>query len=144
MKSFIIERVGLTPEATYGVLLLDGRPICLTLEDPWLDNERNISCIPSGVYYCVSFISTRFGKTYYVEDVPSRSGIIFHSGNWAGVPGVSKGKEAGDTQGCILPGSRFGRLRWRGGATGVLHSKKAFKGFLQAVDSDKEFQLTIR
>jgi len=68
-----------------------------TLERPWLQNQRNVSCIPEGRY---TVKRDNFGRYQYyrVEDVPDRSGIEFHGG---AVPAHSKG--------CILVGTGFTR-----------------------------------
>ena len=41
-------RVTTGMDGTFGVLIKDGVPLCVTLELPWRDNERSISCIPEG------------------------------------------------------------------------------------------------
>lgn len=78
---------------TYGALVFNGRVVCHTYELPWLNNARNVSCIPEGEYPLVKIHSERHSDCYLVENVPNRSGILIHMGN---------GKS--DTQGCILPG----------------------------------------
>lgn len=55
---------------------------CKTLELPWRDNQRRISCIPSGTYKAVKHHSPRFGRSFWVKDVPGRSEILIHSGNY--------------------------------------------------------------
>lgn len=79
--------------ATRGVILAGGVPLCHTLELPWIDNRKNWSCIPPGVYRLTKASSPRFAKCFYVHDVPGRSGILIHPGN-----------TVADIQGCILPG----------------------------------------
>lgn len=81
---------------THGVLLDEGVPFALSLEPPDRNNEPFESCIPAGVYICKYVTSKRFGATYEVKDVPSRSHILFHKGNFTK-----------DTSGCILVGERF-------------------------------------
>jgi hypothetical protein len=67
-----------------------------SLELPYLENHKDISCIPPGEYKCERITSVKFGLCFIVKDVPGRSGILFHSGNFTT-----------DTEGCILPGLRF-------------------------------------
>lgn len=56
---------------------------CVTLELPYKDNQRNISCIPVGVYPCRWTLSYRMNTmTYEVTQVPNRSGIRIHSANY--------------------------------------------------------------
>ena len=54
--------------------------LCKTLELPWLDNERNKSCIPEGNYIMVK--EEKSAKHLYphfrILDVPNRSGILIH------------------------------------------------------------------
>lgn len=71
---------------------------CRTLELPWKNNERRASCIPTGVY------PVRYRKDYEsmlcdydhleVENVPDRSHILFHIGNFFT-----------DILGCIITGT---------------------------------------
>ncbi len=37
-------------EQTIGSLMMDGEIFCYTLELPWRENRKNISCIPIGDY----------------------------------------------------------------------------------------------
>ncbi|RKZ67308.1 MAG: hypothetical protein DRQ48_09910, partial [Gammaproteobacteria bacterium] len=52
-----------------------------TIERPWLDNEENISCIPTGVYTCKRTMSPKFGLVYEIMDVEDRTHILFHAAN---------------------------------------------------------------
>lgn len=96
---------------TYGVLTLNGRPECLTLEEAWRENARQISCIPPGVYDLKFVDSPRFGEAIELLKVPNRSNILIHSGN-----------TTDDTEGCILLGTTYGELN---GLPAVLQSKSA-------------------
>ena len=65
-----------------------------TLEDPWLDNAPNVSCIPLGTYPCAMTKSARFGRVMpQLLAVPGRGGIRIHGGN-----------TTADTLGCPLVG----------------------------------------
>ena len=69
-----------------------------TLELPWLQNQRNISCIPEGRYIIDTYSSERYPEAFKVRtpgarEVTDRSAILIHTGNY------NK-----DTKGCILPG----------------------------------------
>ena len=78
---------------------------CKTLELPWLNNQRRISCIPKGSYKTIRHRSPKYGDCFWLQDVPGRSEILIHAGNFAG----SKNPKTGtpDTLGCILPGASF-------------------------------------
>jgi len=84
-----------------------GSLICLTIERGWLNNARNISCIPQGEYVIQEHISPRFGRCIKVFDkdgiseVQGRSQILFHVGNF--VNWSLNGVIQSDTEGCILP-----------------------------------------
>jgi hypothetical protein len=65
-----------------------------TLELAWNNNERGISCIPSGVYVVKRKTSFRHGQCFELQNVTGRSNILIHSGNFNR-----------DTKGCILIGS---------------------------------------
>ena len=95
--NLLIIRDTFTEQSTIGNLYLNGELFCDTLENPWLDNQKNISCIPKGEYK-VRLRTARESATrdylhMLVKDVPNRSYILFHRGN-----------TAKDTQGCILVG----------------------------------------
>ena len=81
---------------------------CYTMELPWRQNQRNISCIPSGLYLLQLRISPHFGRVYWITDVPSRSYILIHSGNWAG--DIQRGLKT-HTNGCVLLGKYHGWLQ---------------------------------
>lgn len=85
---------------TLGTLMvMDGEhPLfkCKTIELPDLGNQPNCSCIPEGVYDVVKHVSPRHGKCFAVLNVPGRTDILIHKGNYTT-----------DTLGCILPGAGF-------------------------------------
>ena len=135
---FHLLRVAQTTHGTFGVLLKNYSPFCLTLEDAWLGNASNISCIPSGIYTCSRFQSSHHGETFLVEDVPGRSGVLFHLGNFAG----SIGQKSGDTDGCILLADSF-KLNEKGEAIGIFPSKAAVQRFLSALKGVSSFSLEV-
>ena len=53
-----------------------------TLELPWENNQRNISCIPKGVYNIKKIESPHLGYCLDVKCVPNRTYIRIHSGNY--------------------------------------------------------------
>jgi len=78
---------------------------CSTLELPWLDNARQISCIPAGRYRVIKFKSPTKGHCFSILDVPGRTNVLIHIGNYAGSHNPKSGTP--DTLGCILIGSGF-------------------------------------
>ena len=76
-----LKRIAHTDDGTFGVLLLEGSPFAVTLERPWLDNQRGKSCIPTGVYLAMRCRtsatyghqdSPKFGNTFVVPQRQSR------------------------------------------------------------------------
>lgn len=116
-------------DGTFGVLRLNGRAWCVTLEPPEHDNAKNISRIPRGEYVCRRVRSPRFGVVFEVADVPGRTHILLHPGNMLS-----------DTQGCVLLGRNFGQLQ---GGRAVLNSGSTFASFMEAMDGVDEFRFTI-
>lgn len=78
---------------TNGSIYIDGQFVCHTIELPWRDNQRRISCIPEGRYRLHKRNTARFGDHIYVAEVEGRSAILFHPANNA----------ATELQGCIAP-----------------------------------------
>ena len=116
---------------TYGVLLReDGIPFALTLERPWLENQRSVSCIPTGTYTAKRHVSPRFGETFHLQDVPGRSEILLHKGNIDD-----------DSHGCILVGEQFNNVR---GEDGITASKEGFAEFMATVRGYDEITITVK
>lgn len=105
-----------------------------SLELPFLQNKPNISCIPAGEYECERYLSETFGICFLVKDVPGRSEIVIHAGNFAAGDDV-------DTRGCILVGLRFVDINADGNID-VKDSGKAMS-VLRAI-LPKSFKLIIR
>ena len=96
--NLLIIRDTFSEKSTLGKLFINGELFCDTLELPYINNERSISCIPAGKYK-VRLRTARESATrdylhLLVQDVPDRDYILFHRGN-----------SAKDTRGCILVGN---------------------------------------
>jgi len=125
----VLKRISQTAECTRGVLLAANEPICLTLENPWLNNEPNVSCIPDGEYEIGPVNSPHFGHVYEIKNVPGRSHILLHKGN------IER-----DTEGCVLLGSSFGTLAMQ---PAVLGSKAAFDKFMRFMASNPKGRIKV-
>lgn len=136
---FTIKRISSGYSGTYSVFLHWKEAFALTVEPPWKDNEVNISCIPPGEYLCKRIVSPRFGPTFQIVDVPGRTEIVFHTGNFGYFPLFSK-RVKSSTKGCVVVGEEFGRL-W--GFPALLSSKKGFREFLKRTKHLDEFYLKI-
>jgi hypothetical protein len=95
--NLLILRDTFTDESTIGGLFLNGERFSDTLELPYRDNQRSISCIPTGEYKVRLRLPRESATRHYihllVKDVKNRSHILFHRGN-----------TAKDSRGCILVG----------------------------------------
>ena len=95
--NLLLLRDTFTDESTIGELFLNGERFCDTLELPYRDNQKSISCIPTGEYKVRLRLPRESATRHYihllVKDVKDRSHILFHRGN-----------TAKDTRGCILVG----------------------------------------
>lgn len=131
MLSFNLDRIQTGAVGTFGVLSMNKSlaPFCLTLEDPWRNNARNISCIPSGQYVVKKHVSPTHGDCWLVRDVPGRTFILFHRGN-----------THVDTQGCILVGEEYSFLR---GVPSVNASGRAWEEMQSLLLGEREFWLNI-
>lgn len=81
---------------------------CKTLELPWKNNERNISCIPEGTYPVKIRYSKKYGTHLHITNVPDRDLILIHWGNFAGSKNPKSGHS--DIRGCVLVGQRYGDI----------------------------------
>lgn len=125
-----------TDQGTVGIFMHEDTDFwCYTMELPWKNNSRNISCIPSGVYIAKRRWSKKYGHHFHITDVEGRSWILIHSGNYAG--DVSKGYKT-HSAGCILFGKTAGYIK---GQRAVMNSRTAVRNFMNTVT--EEFELTI-
>jgi hypothetical protein len=84
---------------TYDVLGTNGtvysgeKSICYTIELPWKENQKRISCIPEGRYEIVKRYSAKFKWHFILINVPNRAFILIHPANDA----------LKELKGCIAP-----------------------------------------
>lgn len=69
------------PDGTNGTLQIDGKHVCKTIELPWKENQRRVSCIPEGEYFLKRRYSQKFGWHLHLQDVPERDLILIHPAN---------------------------------------------------------------
>lgn len=114
-----LKRDVLTSEFTLGALSVDGSHECYTAEDAVRDGPkvRGETAIPAGRYKVIVTHSPRFKRPLpLLLGVQGFEGIRIHPGN-----------DAGDTEGCILPG----RTRT---PDGVGESRAAFDGLFRQIE----------
>ena len=101
IMEIIIARIQQNETQTLGKLFVFDRLgneviSCCTLELPWLGNRKKVSCIPAGMYSVKIRYSSKYGYHLHVQDVPDRTLILIHVGNYAT-----------QTEGCILVGASY-------------------------------------
>jgi hypothetical protein len=133
MRSLKIVRTHGNDKQTIGQLhVVEANRVLLTLatlELPWSNNKRGVSCIPTGEYTVRKRISPKFGLSFIIDDVLNRSYILLHSGNYHT-----------QIKGCVLLGSHFKDIN-KDGYTDVVSSKKSLEKLLDIMP--EEFSLTI-
>lgn len=130
-----ITRDKLQEAQTIGTLVLkddEGNKLfsCKTLELPWLNNKKNESCIPLGNYKVSLRQSAKYNKHYHIQDVPGRSFVLIHIGNFNT-----------QTKGCILVGEKLADLN-ADGCKDVTNSKATLQKLLKI--APEGFDLEIK
>ncbi|WP_303317200.1 DUF5675 family protein [Flavivirga abyssicola] len=119
-------------EGTNGTLFCADKFLCHTIELPWRENKRSISCIPEGRYKVVSRYSKRFKNHLWIKGVSNRRLILIHPANDA----------LKELEGCIAP------VTYLGGLGKGIYSRDAMQKLLflvhQAQDRKKTIFLTIK
>ena len=126
----VIERYDYGDKQTIGKLfLLDDHNTILSqywsLELPDKNNKKRVSCIPEGEYIAIKHKSPRFKDCFWIQDVPNRSEILIHKGNFYF-----------DILGCILIGSDLRDLN-KDGLQDVVSSSKSVLELFNAVKQDR-------
>ena len=89
---------------------------CDTLELPWKENKKKISCIPKNSYDCIKREATKNIPYLHVliMNIPNRDGVCIHKGNLYT-----------QIQGCVLVGKGYGDIN-KDGQLDVLSSGVTF------------------
>lgn len=69
------------PEGTQGTLEWNGTLVCYTIELPWLNNQKRVSCVPEGEYILQQRYSPKFKWHLHLKNVPGRDLILIHPAN---------------------------------------------------------------
>ncbi len=126
-SDLVLYRLRSDENGTFGEIIYRGDRLCVTCEDPWNDNQRQISCIPLGSYQCAKYSSPKFPDVWELKNVPGRSAILIHAGN-----------TIVDTHGCILVGSQFGKINHM---PAILNSRSTLEMLRKTLPDN--FNLTI-
>lgn len=119
---------------TFGVLVINKEVFCVTLEPADNLNQQQISSIPCQQYICERVVSPNFGNTFEVKNVPGRSNVLFHAGNFIS-----------NTKGCILLAQYFGKIKEKDVMKrAVVNSGNTFKSFMELMKGYDKFHLTIK
>lgn len=105
-------------------------PKAYTLELPWRNNQRNVSCIPDGEYLVSKHLSPKHGQCFWLKNTFPRTEILVHAGNYNN-----------DTQGCILVGNNISDDINADGCKDLTGSRDALHKLLRILP--KEFKLII-
>lgn len=102
-----------------------------SLELPWKNNERKVSCIPEGIYKAIKHNSPKFKDCFWIQDVPNRSEVLIHKGNYHS-----------DILGCILIGLDLADMN-KDGYLDVTSSGKAIEQLMGLIAVDEiEIEIT--
>jgi len=110
---------------------------CHSLELPYLNNAKKISCIPEGVYQVKKITSPSQGLCFSIQNVPQRDHILIHKGNYAGSDNPNTGHP--DILGCVILCKEFSDINKDGIPDGT-NSKVTMDKLLAIADN---FELTI-
>jgi Family of unknown function (DUF5675) len=117
------------PEGTNGELKL---VVCNTIELPWLQNKRSVSCIPEGRYELRLRSTAKRGQHLLVVNVKGRDGILIHPANDA----------KKELRGCIGPVTNF--TGPEKGSQSRLANEKLKALVLQALKQNEKVFITIK
>lgn len=118
---------------TGGVLLNhDLIPICNTIERKWVGNERNVSCIPTGLYLAHRrvrhFGSLNSYEVFELEDVKGRTLIQIHRAN-----------KPSELLGCIALVTNW----WKEEGVAGLRSRGAYDSFMEDLEGIDRIALLV-
>jgi hypothetical protein len=102
------------------------------IELPWLNNKRNISCIPEGEYILKPRFSKKFKHHLQLVNVPGRNLILIHPANDA----------KNELGGCLAPVTQLTGIG-KGISSGMLF-QKIVSSCYQAFDRKEKITLIIK
>ena len=103
---------------------------CVTLELPWKENQRNISCIPPGGYSAHKHRSPKFGACIKIKDVKDRDHILIHPANYTS-----------ELRGCVAVGRKHVDLN-NDSINDVYESRNTFNKLMLSLPSTFELRIT--
>lgn len=118
------------PDCTLGIMNHRSGFRCCSLELPWLNNQKNISCVPAGIYECFKRHSNNNGDVFELRNVINRTFIQCHSANFTR-----------QIKGCIIVGDSFTDID-KDGILDVTNSKTTHKKLMSLLP--EKFLLEIK
>lgn len=121
---------------TIGKLYFNGGFVCYTLERPWLNNEKNVSCVPAGIYDLSPYSSSKYHDSFSLTchslgvgmtSDYQRTYILIHPANYPD-----------EIQGCIAPGLHLHSRTW-----GVSDSRVAMNIIRELIGKENIKQIEI-
>lgn len=79
-KTLVLRRI-YGAQGTNGTIYYNGEKVCHTIELPWRNNLKRLSCIPEGRYKLAKRVYRKHGEQIGVVNVLHREGILFHAAN---------------------------------------------------------------
>ena len=118
---------------TVGKLYDDhGKVLCVTIEKPWLNNENDISCVPSGVYSFKPRMSPSQGATYYLEN--KALGVSLNGEGDRTYIQIDVANTEDELLGCIAVGKDFSVINGKWAVTSSRKTKEKLLRILDAYD----------
>ncbi len=113
-----------TAQGTIGKLYDDqNNLILLTMEKPYLDNQKNVSCVHGGLYDLLPRHSPSQGDTYYLNN-PELDVTLNDPAGRTYIQ-IDVANRASELLGCIAVGSGFGEINGEWAVTGSRMAKAA-------------------
>ena len=82
LEKVYLNRYNEEAKQTLGELVYNGIVVAKTLELPWRNNERKVSCIARGTYRVIRRYNVKFGHHFWLPQVKDRDMILIHHGNY--------------------------------------------------------------
>lgn len=128
-----VKRIKQLGETTLGKLTIEGKnKSWFVLEPAGPDSivEGSDKRIKAGTYKVLPYRSPKYPNVYELQNVPGRSFILIHSGNYHK-----------DTLGCLMPGKMWGSVGDKHYYVG--NSKAALKEIFSEISNHRNVKITI-
>lgn len=139
-----IARSASTPLGTPGHLILDNGFQCDTLELPWKENKKGVSCTIADTYKGWVWMSPMLKRLVIrLEDKHGRHDCLIHNGNFAAEERDIDGDgvaEITQIHGCTEVGKGYGEIMRKDGLKqwGILNSGKALDALIESLEDPEQ------